>query len=86
MELVIYPNPCNFTKTYNSTLKILLPQIADVYIYNIQGYKVFEALQVTGRIEWDGKNREGEDTAPGVYFYIIEMSGERYRGRILTAR
>ena len=86
MELVIYPNPCNFTKTFNKTLKILLPRQADVYIYNIQGFKVFEALGVSGRIEWDGKNREGENTAPGVYLYIVDMSGERYRGRILTAR
>jgi len=85
-ELVIFPNPYNREDAFGGTLKIELPFEADVFIYNIAGYKVFEEKGVTGRREWDGKNKNGEKTAPGIYYYIVRMSGKEYKGRIFITK
>jgi len=76
----------NREKAVRGTLKIVLPEIADVKIYNVATYKVFEAIGVQGKIEWDCKNKDGQNVAPGIYYYIIELSGEKYKGKIYITK
>ena len=83
---MIYPNPCDREKAHNGTLKIELPDVSDVAIYNIETYLVFQKKGVTGRIEWDGKNMDGEKVAPGIYFYIIDIAGSRHQGKIFITK
>jgi flagellar hook assembly protein FlgD len=82
----VYPNPYNREKAVRGTLKIEVPAEADIRIYNVETYKIFEAKGVTGRIEWDGKNMKGEKVAPGIYFYVVEMGGEKFTGRIFITK
>ena len=45
-------------------------------IHDRWGNKVYETTSNTGNIAWDGKNFQGAECSPGVYFYIIKASGK----------
>ena len=88
-QLVIYPNPYNRLSAFNGTLKISVPGTvtADIYIYDISGYKVFESKGVSGVTEeWNGENKSGEPVQPGLYFYVIIMSQEKLSGKIYLVK
>ncbi len=85
-DLRIYPNPCNREKAVRGSVKIELPGIADVRIYNVATYKVFEAIGVRGKIEWDCKNMDGQSVSPGIYYYLIDIGSKRYRGKIYITK
>jgi hypothetical protein len=38
------------------------------------------------RVGWDGRERNGRDVPPGVYYYRVEAGGETYSGRIVRMR
>jgi len=70
-----YPNPFN----PNTIIKFGLPVQSDVRleIYDILGRSV--KVLTDGELEagyheiiWDGKNRQGNDIASGVYFYRLK--------------
>ena len=77
----IYPVPYNPAAAVRGTLKFLLPEESDIEIYNAAGYLVFEVKGVIQRFEWDGRNRSGEEAAPGIYFYIIRSASETETGK-----
>lgn len=86
LEVVVYPNPCNREKAVRGTVKIEVPSTADIYIYNIETYKVFEAKGVDRRVEWNCTNIKGEKVAPGIYLYVIDMAGDKVRGKIFITK
>ncbi len=52
-------------------------------IYTLTGEKVFEATGVSGRLEWDAKNREGSKVATGVYLWVIQQdNGVKHTGKL----
>jgi len=81
--IAVYPNPYSPTKAYNGTLKFdFMPPNSTVEIYDIQGYKVKEFDGVSGRIEWNGTNMNGEKCAAGIYMYIVTTGAGKYTGKI----
>jgi len=70
-----YPNPFN----PQTLIEYALPKSAHVTIeiYNLLGQKVnilMDQDQKAGfyRVDWDGKDKKGEELASGIYFYRIQ--------------
>ncbi len=85
--IAVYPNPYNRETAFNHTLKFdFLPPNSNVVIYNIEGFKIYEINGATGRIEWDGKNKNGEQVAAGIYFYIVTTTNGTYKGKIYLVK
>jgi len=70
-----YPNPFN----PGTVIEYALPKSAHVTIeiYNLLGQKVnvlVDKNQKVGRyrVDWDGKDKKGEELASGIYFYRIQ--------------
>ncbi|MEO0102147.1 MAG: M6 family metalloprotease domain-containing protein [candidate division WOR-3 bacterium] len=91
-----YPNP--FLKKDNQELKIYYcPSDTErirekppfkVHIYTLSGehVKTIEGVAEKRTAYWDLKNSRGREVAGGLYFYIIEVSGERRRGFLSVAK
>lgn len=47
-----------------------------ILIFDRWGTKIYETESTTGNLAWDGKNLQGKDCAPGVFFYILEAKGK----------
>ncbi|MCE5299259.1 MAG: gliding motility-associated C-terminal domain-containing protein [Spirochaetia bacterium] len=63
-----------------------IPVSSRVRIYNVAGFLIFKAENVAGRVEWNGRNRQSRECAPGVYVYIIEAGGDKLKGKIYLTR
>ncbi len=86
-KILIYPNPYNPEKAISGTLKIeFLPEYSKIYIYTINGYTVFSKENCYGRIEWNGKNKNGEDVAPGIYFCVIITEDEKIIKKLIITK
>jgi hypothetical protein len=85
-EVVVYPNPCNRNTAVRGSVKFEVPSEADIYIYNIETFKVFEALGVGRHAEGNGRDLKGELVAPGVYFYIVDMGADEVKGKIFITK
>lgn len=62
----------------NDFFRLIASNLAEVsvVIFDRWGNKVYETESTTGNFAWDGKNLQGKDCAPGVYFYIINAKGK----------
>jgi hypothetical protein len=74
-----YPNPFNPSTTFEFTM----PKTAkvEVAVYDILGSKVatlFDGVKATGyhKVEWNGKNSQGQVVPSGVYF--VKMTSEGF--------
>lgn len=83
-EIKVYPNPYCPARAVGGTLKIIGLEPTDIVrIYTLTSEKVFEASGISGRLEWDGKNREGSPLAVGVYIWVIQQdSGVKHIGKL----
>jgi len=63
-----------------------MPVVCDVEVFNIEGFKIFEAKGAIGRIEWNGRNKAGEKVSPGVYYYIIKNDRETIQGKLFIIK
>ncbi|GAI15772.1 unnamed protein product, partial [marine sediment metagenome] len=78
-EVVVYPNPVNFSKAIRGTIKFEnLTKNAKIKIFDITGRLVrtlnpgtAENDGLTGKAEWNGKNEDGEVVGMGLYIYLI---------------
>jgi hypothetical protein len=84
-----YPNPFNPTTTIEFSLD--RPALIDLSIFNFRGEVVrrladgdFNPGQY--RVVWDGKDRRGNVSASGVYFYRLRGTGRDGRGFSETRR
>ena len=41
-----------------------------------------EIIPASGQAIWDGKNENGDKVASGLYFYVIDTGGKKFRGKI----
>lgn len=86
-RIAVYPNPFSMSKADNHTVKFdFLPPDTKVIIYNIQGYKVVEFGNLSGRFEWDGANKSGEKAEAGIYFYDVTASGRKFTGKLYIVK
>ena len=88
-NLVVYPNPFIPNQHEQLTIENLSDQVS-VYIYSSGGYLIRHYLQndIWGkRIDWDGKNQNGESVASGIYFIIIQSDlGEFKKAKVVLIR
>ena len=57
-----------------------LPAGSRVRVFTTSLWRVWDqSIAVPGTIEWDGRNLDGRDTAPGVYFYMVDFGDNRPR-------
>lgn len=84
-----YPNPFN----PQTIIEYTLPKSCHVQltIYNIMGQSVkvlVNQYQAPGykRVEWDGKNDQGEEVASGVYFYKFEARDFTHTKKMVILR
>ncbi len=60
----------------------------DVKIYNMSGTTVRtltnpnEIIPASGQAIWDGRNENGDKVASGLYYYVIDTGGKKFRGKI----
>jgi thermitase len=56
-------------------------------VYNIAGEKVRTVDSAPGfKVEWDGKNDDGDVIADGMYFYSLESGGAKKTGKITVIK
>ncbi|MCC6371324.1 MAG: gliding motility-associated C-terminal domain-containing protein [Bacteroidia bacterium] len=70
---VFTPNGDGINDTF--FLKTAGLQSINITIYDRWGNKVYNTLSFTGNINWDGKNQYGINVADGIYFYLLEATG-----------
>ncbi len=74
-KLNINVNPNPFTNTTNINFNINPSNIKNIKIYDVTGNLVTTMAQPnTNQISWNGRNRNNELVAPGVYFINIETT------------
>ncbi len=84
-----YPNPFNPT----TTIRFGLPERSPVklVIYNIAGQRVAtlvnrEMSAGYHQVQWNGKNRNGQQTASGVYIYRLTAGKQQFVKKMLLVR
>ena len=94
-EIYAFPNPvragAGFPGSEGDRVAFTnLPPGSRVRVFTVAGDDVNNLgpdSQVGGQIYWETDNRDGEDVAPGVYLYKVEMpQREPYWGRIVIIR
>ena len=82
-EVIAFPNPF-VIREGNEALSFNYNGNAVVRIYTVNGELVRET---DINIPWDGKNRQNENVAPGVYLFLLtDEDGSVGRGKILLIR
>jgi hypothetical protein len=88
MGLVVWPNPFNPAFAVNGVLKAeQVPAGATLSLYTLSGELTVGPLGevVPGRIEWNGRNKQGAPVSPGIYYFVIENGGTKLLvGKILV--
>ena len=52
-------------------------------IYDVRGRLLHEFVTAQGHVFWDGRDRNGEQVKPGVYFVLARGVGREARGRFV---
>ena len=81
-----YPNPLNLLKHDQLTFTNLMGQVI-IRIYTPVGdlIRKIDHIEGTSRVDWDGKNEEGNLVRPGIYIYHIETLNPEIVGKISTS-
>ena len=84
-EVSAYPNPFNPT----TTIRFRVPEANNVRlrIFNLRGEVVRTLLDQemsagTHERRWNGRDRNGQIVASGIYFYRLEIGGRIHQGRL----
>jgi len=89
-EAINYPNPFSGSTTIAFTLKNNNSSVIHIGIYNIKGQLInFLTTQANNNliaINWDGKDRSGNDVPAGVYFYRINLDGKTFTQKMMKIR
>lgn len=76
LELYNFPNPCSGPTRFYYTLNGSAER-AELSVFTLRGRKILEtngpALRGENMIEWDGRDRDGDELANGVYFYELRV-------------
>jgi flagellar hook assembly protein FlgD len=57
-----------------------------VSIYTVSGETVIRMTPVNGWFEWNGKTGNGENVAPGIYYYVAKKGDEVIEKGVLLIR
>ena len=84
--LKTYPNPFN-VETFIS-LTIPLDHLVDVGIYitlgeKVKSYHIDKLTTDNSTITWDGRNDYGQDSDPGMYYYVLHTKEFTHNAKIL---
>lgn len=89
-DIVNYPNPFSSNTTFTFQHNISSAINAKIKIYSIAGrmIKQIEESNITGKfvkIDWDGRDEDGNQIANGTYFYklIVESIDGQYKDNVL---
>jgi len=85
----VSPNPTSAGTTISLELPGSLP--VSVSIYNIKGQRIRTLventpLSGTQNFYWDGRDSQGRQTAPGIYFARVDSGGSVSTQRILILK
>ena len=82
-KVIFVPNPYRLSGGANSMAFRNLPHRATIRIYNSAGdlIKQIAHRNNTSIQRWDGRNEVGEQIAPGIYVYHIEVLREGQKGK-----
>ena len=87
--LKVLPNPF----IHSTEIYFEIPNTGNVAfkIFNVAGQEVagYQRMEKTAgvkSISWDGRNKKGNPVSSGVYFYGIELNGERVTGKLTAIR
>lgn len=71
-RVICFPNP----STTNGLVKFInvIPG-SEVFLYTVSGEFVVKLKAETPQVEWDVKNRYGNQCSPGIYYYIVRPIG-----------
>ena len=88
----LYPNPYLPMKSGNVRIKYKSPgnEILNIMIIDGSGRKV-KGINITTDpgehdVEWDGKNDRGEPVASGVYYFLINLNGQKYGKKLVLLK
>jgi hypothetical protein len=64
-----------------------LTENCTIKIFNLAGELVDELSGITGKAQWDAKNKKGKEVASGVYIYLItDKDGRKATGKFAIVR
>ncbi|NNF06388.1 MAG: T9SS type A sorting domain-containing protein, partial [Candidatus Eisenbacteria bacterium] len=83
------PNP--FARSAQIRFDLAQSGSVDLSIYDVQGRLIRDMVHSwmpagSYSVTWDGKNQTGLDTAPGVYFYILQTPNYRDTRRVIKVQ
>ena len=88
-----WPNPFDASATISFEVPVGLPRETRIVlrVYDVAGRclrTVVDGPRPGGRqtVQWDGRGDDGVEVPAGVYFYQVEVGGERVRGRVVVVR
>jgi hypothetical protein len=82
---ISYPNP--FIPARHGSVTLSTPErvvsgLREIRIFNVAGDLVRTLRQST----WDGRNDDGAEVAPGLYYYVLETDRGKARGKVTLVR
>lgn len=90
-SVACYPNPSNGMQSFSIKMKSG-DRVSEMIVYDILGREVrkLNIANQSGKeisVRWDGKNNNGINTAPGVYFYYMKTKNNiNLSGKLLRIR
>ena len=86
-DMTLGPNPFNRKKHEEIKFYFPLNEEVNLKIYNLTGEMVFSAdieplTELINYYSWKAENNDGQKISSGIYFYIVNMSGNITRGKI----
>ena len=84
-----YPNPFNLTTRIEYTVPS--PQQVEITVYDVLGNSVrtlFDGVSQSGKnkIDWNGKDNNGNVVGSGIYFYKIKMRDISFNGKMILEK
>lgn len=81
---VFTPNSDGINDFFEFEVMQTLVDCIDVKVYNRWGMPIFESSGVSH--SWDGRTFAGEPATEGVYYYVIDVRGTKYKGSVTLSR
>jgi TolB protein len=84
---IAYPSPFSARAGHSQITFANLTGSVEIRVYNIAGELVWNLEDITTpTYEWNVKNNDGEDTASGLYFYVVKSALSEKNGKFAITR
>jgi hypothetical protein len=89
IDLYSFPNP--FSQSATVMFRVTQPSRATVTIFTPAGELVRKLSQYCDaegwcQVQWDGRNRSGQEVADGIYLYQVDAGGQAFQGKMVRLR